>query len=535
MDLSGVNLRDVIAQTINIHDIHVGATADEIIEKIVGVLETSEVLVGFELAGLQRRMIIRLARDLKPDVSDFDQAVTELERAVDIALDLIARGERGTNEGAFVNAVLTQVAERVRNDDLDGGARTVDEALAKLEAEEVERQAQYRQSQIALLEEGVKVDTLRRDAVAVAKRIEQIVAASHQTGRPAWHPEFGARYDACWADGAEKGINFSLLVAIELARRMAATARDADERGLALNRLGSALATLGGWESSTTRLEEAVAVFRAALEEQTRKRSPLSWATIQTNLGGALQVLGERESDPARLKEAVAAFRAALEEQTRKRSPLEWARTQHNLGGALVRQGERENDTAHLEEAVAAFRAALEERTREQVPLDWAGTQMNLGAALAALGGRESSTAHLEEAVAAFRAALEERTRERVPLNWAGTQMNLGAALQMLGERENDTARLEEAVAAYRAALEEETRERVPLNWAGTQMNLGSALAALGERESRTDRLEEAVAAFDACLMVAALVWLPERVGKVRADRDKAQAEIKRRVSAQDG
>ncbi len=79
--------------------------------------------------------------------------------------------------------------------------------------------------------------------------------------------------------------------------------------------------------------------------------------------------LGERESGTARLEEAVAAYRAALEERTRERVPLDWATTQNNLGNALSTLGERESGTARLEEAVAAYRAALEERTRERVPL----------------------------------------------------------------------------------------------------------------------------------------------------------------------
>ncbi len=119
-------------------------------------------------------------------------------------------------------------------------------------------------------------------------------------------------------------------------------------------------------------------------------------------------MLGERESGTARLEEAVAAYRAALEERTRERVPLDWAMTQNNLGNALETLGERESGTARLEEAVAAYRAALEERTRERVPLEWAMTQMNLGNALEMLGERESGTARLEEAVAAYRAALEE-------------------------------------------------------------------------------------------------------------------------------
>lgn len=90
----------------------------------------------------------------------------------------------------------------------------------------------HRRSQVVLLEEGVKVDTLRRDAVVVARRIEMIVATEHANDRPAWLPKFRARYDEFQEDGDAKGINFSLAVAAELARRRHATARDANERGL---------------------------------------------------------------------------------------------------------------------------------------------------------------------------------------------------------------------------------------------------------------------------------------------------------------
>jgi tetratricopeptide (TPR) repeat protein len=222
-----------------------------------------------------------------------------------------------------------------------------------------------------------------------------------------------------------------------------------------------------------------------------------SLAASLNNLGLALQRLGERESGTKRLAEAVAAYRAALEERTRERVPLEWAKTQMNLGNALKSLGEREAGMQRLEEAVAAYRAALEENTRERVPLEWAKTQMNLGTALRALGEREGGMQRLEEAVAAYRAALEERTRERVPLEWATTQMNLGNALATLGERKGSMQRLEEAVAAYRAALEEMTRERVPLDWAATQYNLALAYRAQFDKDHQPYHLDDALEATD--------------------------------------
>jgi hypothetical protein len=61
-------------------------------------------------------------------------------------------------------------------------------------------------------------------------------------------------------------------------------------------------------ESGTARLEEAVTAYHAALEELTRDRVPLDWATTQNNLAVALYRLGEQESGTARLEEAVTAY-----------------------------------------------------------------------------------------------------------------------------------------------------------------------------------------------------------------------------------
>ena len=66
----------------------------------------------------------------------------------------------------------------------------------------------------------------------------------------------------------------------------------------------------------------------------------------QNNLGNALLEMGRAgKRDAKRLEEAVAAYRAALEEHTREGSPADWAMTQNNLGNALLSLGERESGT----------------------------------------------------------------------------------------------------------------------------------------------------------------------------------------------
>ena len=321
--------------------------------------------------------------------------------------------------------------------------------------------------------------------------------------------------NALYRQGDERGDNDALRGSIEvLGRALAEYPRSEAPLDWAETQadLGNVLWRLGERERGAARLDEAVAAFRAALEEETREhleaalaayraalekntreRVPLEWAVTQNNLGNVLWKLGERESGTARLEEAVASYRASLEERTRARVPLQWAATQVNLGNALEMLGERESGTARLEEAVATYRASLEETTRDRVPLQWAATQNNIGNALAKLGQRQSGTVSLEEAVAACREALDELKRERVPAWWASAQDSLGDALEALGERERGTAQLEEAVAAYRAALEERTRDRVPLRWAKSFGNQGVAMMAIADRTNNAAMAETAV------------------------------------------
>jgi len=501
-------------------------------ELVVDLQRRGEVAKA-ERGGLERAIIAKLARQLKPDEAlDFEQSVKELENAVAIALETIARGRRGSNEDEFVNDVLKRVAEQTKAGEFDRATKEVDDALVELDRREIEQREAMQRSRIALLEAGIEQDILRRDAAAVARRVERIAATTEPDDAVRRFVALRRRQDIFDIEGRDKGLNFSLEIAIEIARLTLNCAHDADQRGAALNDLGISLQTLGERESGTARLEEAVTTFRDALLEYTRERAPLNWAMTQNNLGNALDTLGNRESSTARLEEAVSAYRDALLEYTRERVPLDWAMTQNNLGNALLALGERESDTARLEEAVTAFRDALLERAREHLPQQWARTQNNLGTALHRLGERESGTARLEEAVVAYRNTLLECTRDRLPLQWAAAQSNLGDALRILGDRESDTARLEEAVTAFREALREETRERVPLNWAMTQNNLGIALKALGERESGTARLEEAAAAYREAVEVFAHAEAAYYLEIVRQNLKRVETLIASRRSA---
>ena len=78
-------------------------------------LEAKGVIRTAAQGGLEGQAVIKLAQRLKPqELLNFDQAIIELESAVGVALDVIARGERGTNLDAFISAVPGSAGEAVQ-------------------------------------------------------------------------------------------------------------------------------------------------------------------------------------------------------------------------------------------------------------------------------------------------------------------------------------------------------------------------------------------------------------------------------------
>ena len=122
-------------------------------------------------------------------------------------------------------------------------------------------------------------------------------------------------------------------------------------------------------------LEKAVQRLRALTHHMPPALSDDARGALWNAFGIALSGLGRMRGSEALIEEAIAAYRAALEERTQERVPLDWAMTQNNLGNALRGLGLMRGSEALIEEAIAAYRAALEERTQARVPLSWAMTQ----------------------------------------------------------------------------------------------------------------------------------------------------------------
>jgi tetratricopeptide (TPR) repeat protein len=319
--------------------------SNAIVVKLLAALDARGEVAKAASGGLERDIIVRLAKRLKPDEAlDFDQAVAALENAVAIALESIARGQRGTNEDDFVNAVLERVAEQTKAGEFDQATKEVDAALVELDRREIEQRDALQRSRIALLEAGIEQDILRRDALAVARRVERIAATEEPDDSTQRFEALRRRQDIFHVEGRDKGLNFSLEIAIEIAKLSFNSVQHSGQRGEALNDLGVSLAILGERESGTARLEEAAAAYRDTLKEYTRERVPLDWAMTQNNLGATLRALGARESGTARLEEAVAAFRDAIKVVEHSGASHYLAVAQRNLASAEAEIASRQTN-----------------------------------------------------------------------------------------------------------------------------------------------------------------------------------------------
>ena len=533
-DCSSAVSGTMIGSRIEIH-----CLSQEDVKRVVDELVRQGVVKRAEDAGIEISVIASLAARLKPTQKlDFAQAVIEVSRAVDVAIDVAKEGSGDSND-QLVNETLKRIAEKTKANDPAGATREAEEGFARWEKQETERRTTAIATGAALLEAALKTDLLRFDAAAAAGRVEKISSLQHEGNPRIVFDAVRARQDQFYTDGRDKGINLSLQVAIAIARREVALAQTSDQRGAAFTDLGLSFAQLGERERGPENLELAIAAYFGALQEYTRERFPLDWAASQNALGLALWRLGERQNGTEKLEQEVTAYREALKERRRARS-LQWAETQTNLAISLALIGERDRgrraeagdrsrscgargiypraSTARLREDAAQSRDCASngrstgDAGREELEQAVAASRDRLrngrGEGSAQLGDgaeRSRQCAHGARGAENSTALLSGRSRPSVArrrsgrasgFRWTGRRRRPVSALRLRRLARGRAERsLDAAVAVYHAALQSTHVTGSP-QWAAAQNNLGNALKALGRRESGTVKLDLAASAY---------------------------------------
>jgi len=289
-----------------------------ILDLLVKAFAENEARARDVAEGFIDEMARKVAGDRNLDFEGKQQAV---RNAIDIYKKEIAGGQTETNIDAIVDRALAQARSLVDVGKSGLARATLRKAADDMRREEEEHRERYVAGITLLYNRERDIAFATYDGEAAAEAIIFLAEAIHGANGAAVGQALNSEAATLYDYGRDRGSNVHLVALIVLLRKLSGLVTSEDERGKARNDLGTALGVLGERESGTARLEEAVAAFRAALEERTRARVPLQWAMTQMNLGNALRVLGARENCTERLDEAVTAYRSALEEWTKEAAP----------------------------------------------------------------------------------------------------------------------------------------------------------------------------------------------------------------------
>jgi tetratricopeptide (TPR) repeat protein len=255
-------------------------------------------------------MAKRVVGDKALDLDGMKEAV---RNAIEFYEKEIAGRPIEANLDEIVARALTKARAQVDKGQSGLARATLDKAAKEMEREEEDRREHFITGVTALRNHQRNYALAAYDGDGAAEAILALAQSIHGTNTAKIAEFLGSEADALYKVGDERGSNVHLVASIALRRKVFTLAAAVDERGAARNSLGIALGTLGERESGTARHEEAVAAFRAALQEYMRERAPVDWAMTQSNLGTALEALGERQKDATFMEEAVSSMRDAVE------------------------------------------------------------------------------------------------------------------------------------------------------------------------------------------------------------------------------
>lgn len=221
--------------------------------------------------GLPDSVTTALAGQLRPgENATMDRAKLEVDYAAALTAVTMRMGEQPPEDLPYVaRDALQQMAILVGSGKFDSALSVVDQALSDLANATGVSAEELHAGRVALMEGGIALEQLRRDASGVAKRLEQFVALD-EPNNPAWSPAFKVRLDAFHKEGVEKNANFVLEIAAAMSQRMIDTTTYSTEKELAQSYLDRSMSVLNTRDGRpTTAPAEGVPIKRISEAEAT--------------------------------------------------------------------------------------------------------------------------------------------------------------------------------------------------------------------------------------------------------------------------
>jgi len=221
--------------------------------------------------GLSDSLTTSIAAQLRPgENATVDRAKLEVDHIAALTAVTLRIGQFPVSElPSIARDALEQSALFIGTGSFDFAVSVVDQALEQLDIATGLTADQLREGRIALMETGIALDQMRRDAFGVAKRVEKLVALD-TPDNPAWAPAFKVRLDAFHKEGVEKNVNFALEVAAAMAQRMVDSATNTDYQDLAKIDLDRSMLVLDSRDGRPTTIPvEGVPIKRISQTEAT--------------------------------------------------------------------------------------------------------------------------------------------------------------------------------------------------------------------------------------------------------------------------
>ena len=222
--------------------------------------------------GLVDKVTTAVIAQLRPGENATEgRARREVEQAATLTAVTIRQAELpNANLPTVAKNALQQMASFMRDGFFDVALSTVDQGLTALDEATGLSPEELRSGRIALMEGGIALDQIRRDAFGVAKRLEKLVALDAPTD-PVWAPAYKTRMDAFHKEGVDKNLNFSLEVAAAMGQRMRDGTKYKIEMDLAKTYIDRSMNVLNSRDGKPTKTPiEGAPIARIAQADATK-------------------------------------------------------------------------------------------------------------------------------------------------------------------------------------------------------------------------------------------------------------------------
>lgn len=407
-------------------------------EEMMAALQRSEVAEKAREGGVTEDAILSIVRPIAADIDNVRDALNEFRRLVEIERKNMEEQRLGSNLGDFVDGVMRRAAALSAEGRRQEVVAEIEDAFQREKVESVARK-------LRLLSRLIDEHLLLRDAKGAAREIARRTEIDSD-GQTDFFRALISEQETWMDRGRRQGTRIDLEVSVELARSLVARAGNRRERGLACDRLGLALRSLGELAANLDNLNESLKAFETARGNWQRERNQDNEALSRLNVGCVHFMIGHQTGSVREIAAAVSLYNNV---RSNLPTPLRldvWAALNSNEGIALCFLGERQSSPVLLMRAISALDAAIEARRRQGNRLEWAGCHVSLVVAWVLLGYLDNPAACGAKAIQAYEQIASFFDKDREPGLWSRARHGFGIAKTFVGEATGDEGILQESI-----------------------------------------------------------------------------------------